>query len=878
MAEARLTSSGARALLIACDTFEHPKDFSPLSERAQRGVEELRAVLADKQVGLFADADIEQLVNPETPGQVTDALHRGRERPALLLCYFIGHGYVAEDGALHLAVHRSTRLHIESTGLRLSQLVSALENTEAERVVLVLDCCFSGAHGITDTKNAAFSIVAATRGKEVIHAGLSGDRLTPFTRRVVQVLREGVSPTEGVTVDSLCERLGQLSEDQQEYAPFTWEVNELSWCGGGSTVLSRARLPAPQPPDELQTPPRRRLAEWWYAVRPVPGRVRRFLREGPLLRRVLAVLGALVVVAGSLIAGFWPSPAPSCPPPLELRMVTAPEEVDSVTRLVAAFEDSPADHHRAGGATDCLAATVTVYGAGLDSLASAFQDADHWGAGGSPAPTASAADSGGSDPEKSQLLAGVGPQPDLWLAQSSAEVSYLRGKLPDKESGLFTSSPSRSGIAADEPVLVLTEDARHRLGLRPAAEEQSVNWTTLRAGFRRSAAADLRLLRPNPTVSGVGLVQMLGMYHDGGGVLNNSAPLPKPARIRSLEDRVIARGRSIADGTQALCELRTAAEQGGGGGNRIEGALVSRREADQLREGGPLGDNCPDADETLAGKKTETYTLTGVPHLDYPLVQIDWPAPDAPAYRSARDAAVRSLRSWLTGTDGLTELTGLGFQSVRSPDLDLSTLTLGDWLSGFSAVHPDLRLHVLFDVSGSMRELKRFSTAQEAVATALGRLGTGDRFTLTAFPTRSNGTGTRTLVRERAYDSDRGLPELTTDDLRPQGERFADLLGALQQQTADLSGDGQFQDAVLLVTDGDYLRGKPARVKEISALGRGLRDTPVLVASMRPYGCASGHEAQALAAASGGACFDVSDDLRGRLASAVAALTEGRQR
>ncbi|WP_419994882.1 caspase, EACC1-associated type [Streptomyces boninensis] len=854
------TPAASRALLIGAGHFAHGGDFERL-DAAHRNIEVLRDALTAPQTGLLRPSGVRLLTDPPSRDTVLRAIDGAQKRATdLLLVYYAGHGFHNLDtGELYLAVRESSLDRPGLTGLSVADLMAQLSTGRSKRVVLILDCCFSGNFPLDLLPpGRAVSLITSSGFNALVSPGDLPGAPTPFTAALAEVLRWGISPDEYVTVQSLGARLRELAEGKDNNEMFPYQPREISTSGGADTVLSLA-LGTARVPREQQL---RRAVRRAAGLVPPP----RALWHPVVPNRVLSLGLGLLLLAGGIFGGITgyqnATREDPCPPPLELRMATAPEEVAPMSELVEAFEKSGKDHADNGRARDCRTARITVYGTGLDALGAAFAHAGDWGAG------------------ARGVLADVGPQPDLWAAQSSAEVELIRGGLSGLGSQQRENFFVTKLMASDRPVLVVTDAARKRLGLKDTGGAVgTTDWRQLRAALKKEDGT--KLLRPNPAVSGVGLDHALGMYAKepvtdqpfdyAQGVLDDQA-------IRKLETGAISQARSVSDAGQALCELRTAARDGTGDDDGAPaGALVTGRQAQQLIDGEPLGGQCPGGSPPAASSDFQRYELSGVPRFDYPLVAVRWQAAD----RKARDDAIKAFRSWLRSPAGRDKIDKAGYESQAALAVDIGATELDDRLDTFRAAHPDLRLTVLFDVSASMRERGRFEAAREAVGESLGRLGAKDRFALRTFPSGKDGGGTDE-VTDGWREPGAGLG-LERSALRPVGQRQADLLEAVREAAEGGTEDGT-QHAVLLVTDGDYLKGKEPRTAQLRSLGRELhrRGVPVVVASMRPYGCADSkaapHEPGALATASGGACAALSGDLPAQLSRAVAALTEGRRR
>lgn len=842
------SSSGFTAVcvLVAVDTYEHPGPFPSIGgDKARQGVERLGAVLRGRAgaEGAAGAVSVIPLVNPWHPRDVMEVLHKLEGSPPdLLVFFYMGHGY--RDGTaryepekLYLTTRASSARSIEHTAVAFRDLANGLKAIRAARTVVVLDCCYSG-NFPRDVlpEDRHFTVLASSRRGSLISPGEPEDPLTPFTAHLVQALGEGPC-----SLAELGRRLTEMSEAEENrprtpYLP--WHPVELSTADGASTVLPPGTVSSPSPPPQSSPPPSP-PPPWGQAVRRRLGGHRR-----PVVLGVLTLLAA--VGAGAYVMADGASPV--CPPPLELRMAAAPEAVGPMRELARGFEDSAANHRARAGAHDCRSARFTVYGVSLDALTEAFGSSGHWGDG------------------RGELLAEVGPQPDVWVSQSSAEVSPVRLGLVPPAGVPRQDFLTYSTVMRDVPVLVLTDTARRRLGLPDSGGRVGrTDWRRLREALHEAEDGERpALLRPNPAVSGVGLAHTLGMYDaDGEGAFEGEEMLPE-AEIDWLETEVISQGRSVAGSAQALCALDAA---------DATGALVGHREADLFAQN--PADYCPGSAESVVHR----YRLGGGPPLDHQLVEVAWPADD----RGERAEALGRFGRWAKGEEGREGLEALGEAGYEKPDGYLPPLSdgdVGDRLDLFRQAHPELRLSVLFDVTGSMRENGRLPAAKRAVEESLNRLGKADRYRVTVFPAARDGSGSRSLVKEWSSVPEAGAGlELDEDVLRPERDRQADLLAALRDLAGRIPESEEQQHAILLVTDGDHLEGRAPRVEELGKLAERLGDlrVPVIVASMRPYGCAVAKDTGTVARRSGGECESLSGDLATALSRQVAALSEGRR-
>jgi uncharacterized caspase-like protein len=130
------------ALLVATDRYQD----TGLRQLAAPGndAEALAEVLRDPAI---ADFDVTTLINEpnHVVGEAIGEFCYNRRRDDLTLLYFTGHGLKDGQGRLYLAMTDTKRDRLLFTGLSAQQIGEAMDSCSSRQMVLVLDCCYSGA-------------------------------------------------------------------------------------------------------------------------------------------------------------------------------------------------------------------------------------------------------------------------------------------------------------------------------------------------------------------------------------------------------------------------------------------------------------------------------------------------------------------------------------------------------------------------------------------------------------------------------------------------------------------------------------------------------------------------------------------------------------
>ncbi|UNO42774.1 caspase family protein [Streptomyces sp. MST-110588] len=902
-----------RALLICVSDYE----TLPKLPAVEANAEELKRALTDKNTDLFTEREV-RICRPREPWELDQALDTvAAEARGLLLIHFSGHGRVRLNGGdlqLMVGVSRTGQTHKAVSWQQ--TVLPYLEHSRADRVVIILECCFSGnADEGFHSRRKPMSLLMAAQPNRRIFSGEEPLGGTVFTRAAVQILREGIPGRPYVTFEDFVRALRERLADEETPMGDVWEPRSAKQNTVDDVVLSFA-TPEVRPP----TPLRIRIRRWF----------RRYV-----LRR-LRVLTAMATAAGLILAGLVVAdalrPEPPCPPALELRLLTAPEAEPTLRRAALEYEMSALNTRALKGEGDipdgCRRAQITVYSAAKDQVVKGFAAAGRWqvqaggdrargpGSSGSPAspgspqgPTKSGNPKGSQGPEDSGGQKGgtgtdplyrPGPQPDLWIPESTAD--YLEARR-----GMASAAASPAGLANTGPVAYTPLVVGVPEKKRPAdVERVGGAWQALLAATDPDHQ-NLKLLRPSPVLSGTGLMHTLGLYLANDGSWSGSGSAPDSSVARTAERRLSAPGSQYAGSTELLCSLRPDSGQTQGADRARSAPLVTEKSLMDYNLGHAIG-SCPASSAPLApGDRYAAYYPKGVPALDHPLVRVGWQgAKDGTERRAAVDSFARWLRD---PSGGQRTLVQEGYRPVaEGTDLRLAGSPLLDSradadtnarvipfpagrayesqvtqvLRRYDQAQESSQVLFLIDTSSSMADHGKLTVALDAAGRALEMVGTaGHTYGLWTFPDRGDPTDpyrSRRAVPLGSSDRAPGkaaLNRIAKGELVEHGADMEEALTAAVQETRKASGRNK---AIVLILDqDDGARNRAEDVeKKLATLLEGTPRIPVLMLVMGKGGC--NLTMRGLASTSGGQCVAAGSDAPDLLAGLVASVgTAGKE-
>jgi hypothetical protein len=220
------------ALLIGVSQYDSD-DLKPLPA-AQGDIAAVETVLRDRTLGNFDLVTL--LPNPDL-SQLHDAiatLFDDCKADDLVLLYFSGHGVTDETGNFYFT-NRTTRKTPQGrlnkgTVTPASFVHDLMENCYSDRQVIILDCCHSGAFGMTarDTGGTIdFERQLGGKGRIILTSSAAteysferqGEELAIYTRYLVEGIRTGAADIDGDGFISVNELHDYVRDQVRKAAP-----------------------------------------------------------------------------------------------------------------------------------------------------------------------------------------------------------------------------------------------------------------------------------------------------------------------------------------------------------------------------------------------------------------------------------------------------------------------------------------------------------------------------------------------------------------------------------------------------------------------------------------------------------------------------------
>ncbi|MET8572232.1 substrate-binding domain-containing protein [Streptomyces sp. NPDC004783] len=545
-------------------------------------------------------------------------------------------------------------------------------------------------------------------------------------------------------------------------------------------------------------------------------------------------------------------PSASCAPPLELRVLTDPDLEATVRAAADAFLTS--DGNTVGDG--CRRGGITVYSAGAADVVTALRKRS--GAWQEP------------HDEDTNPQRDVGPQPDVWIPGSRADVARVaEGQdtdavaLLEADDEAFAYSPIV--LAVPQNIAAEARDERSGPPLNRMIDDLLV----------RRPDAEVR--RPDPEFTDTGMLATIALY-GAGGTGDDTGGGPSAQDAARAENRVAQPGPPSPTAAGLLCALPD------------DDAVDDRAAALVPEFLMKSGVGCDSARRT---PRIAQYP-GDVPGLEPVFVRVRWQGADRD--ESARDEAAGAFRTWLTGERGREVFARDGFRAASGSRALLDTEDVAGSvlrapspltesagrdameaaLEGYRSAGGPGRVLFLLDSSGSMAgQWEGPSGGPGLLKQSLGGLGARDEYGVWAVY-GTGGDPYDTLLplgpharrdAERTIDRAAGVRDAEADPYRA-------LRAALDHMVRRGGVDERPGLVVYITDDEDASRLTGDALDDVLALARAAR-VPVAMVSLKGGGCDAGKPDARISEASGGRCLDADDDLGAALHDEVARTGTG---
>ena len=249
-------ASRYRALLIGNSTYPADEHNLQALKGPVKDIAVLNRALADSATGLFEDTDVTLL--PEvTSTRAIRAMGRffgEAGRDDVLLFYFSGHGKLDQAGRLHLCMQDTESTDLLATAVSSARISEFADASHARNVVIVLDCCFSGAFRGGDLGDAVAGpgryVMTSCRGTQLANDATVENSTSHFTHHLVDGLVGAAADHDGdgyVTFSELYAYVDRRLRDTGKQIPQqrVQGDGELPLARRSQSGLARADAPAP---------------------------------------------------------------------------------------------------------------------------------------------------------------------------------------------------------------------------------------------------------------------------------------------------------------------------------------------------------------------------------------------------------------------------------------------------------------------------------------------------------------------------------------------------------------------------------------------------------------------------------------------------------
>ncbi|MFF1921891.1 caspase domain-containing protein [Streptomyces sp. NPDC058221] len=228
-----------RGLLIGNASFPSDPHALPELRGPLVDLKELGQALTDDKVGLFSPGNILSLPDKEVHElrKNLDKFFSTAMREDVLLLYYSGHGRLDEYGELYLCASDTMLDTPRATALSAAEINNMIRSSAAATVVIVLDCCHSGAWKADVDLAAPVAgkgryVLTSNRSTQLARDAEAEGQPSPFTEMLVRGLRHAEAAGH-LTVSELYRQVHHWMTEGSPRPP------QLSFIGEGDIAIAR---------------------------------------------------------------------------------------------------------------------------------------------------------------------------------------------------------------------------------------------------------------------------------------------------------------------------------------------------------------------------------------------------------------------------------------------------------------------------------------------------------------------------------------------------------------------------------------------------------------------------------------------------------------
>jgi hypothetical protein len=167
----------------------------------------------------------------------------------LVLIYYSGHGKLNPANRLHLATVDTVLDELEASSIPTDIIRDYVDISPSNKVVLILDCCFSGAAGAAFARGSVddqLQLSSRGRGTYIMTASTGiqvsqekeSDQYGVFTKHIIEGIEKGEADLDGdghITVDELYRYVHDRVLEENFQEPMKWDLSVR-----GELVIARS--------------------------------------------------------------------------------------------------------------------------------------------------------------------------------------------------------------------------------------------------------------------------------------------------------------------------------------------------------------------------------------------------------------------------------------------------------------------------------------------------------------------------------------------------------------------------------------------------------------------------------------------------------------